>query len=544
MDCYALWNEKLNRLKSILLMEKERIIENVMKRGTFKGELLACKRNVGVIKAEKRVPPGTLLGCLSESISELGYVISSGKYIVVKLLKKPRDRSMDLIELENLIPYDLQIEAIERCDGLPDVTSRFVKGEVKGLDEWQSSAALSSLELQDGELLLVIGPPGTGKTTFISKAVELSASSGDRVLITSHTNRAVDNVIERQTNAIRVGNPSKISPQAQKFSLELIASKKVDIKEVSDAEELAEITAERTKLVEREMLNMLNMATIVGATLIKCALFPMLEQSFDIVFIDEASQALVSAVLLGLEKGRRFVLVGDPFQLPPILSKDASNYSAFNFFYSGKAIWLRKHYRSNSEIIGFASKHIYRGRIEPHESCKNIKLKITPEGELADVLHPDRPLVFVSVLGREGGRGSKYNVEEARIATKLCNEIIGCGVRKDRIGIITPYVRQAKLISSMVDGVEVNTVDAFQGREKDVIIFSVTSTTDLSFASNPRRFNVAITRARKKFIAIGNEEAFKVPANRGTLLYRLYIHTRSKDCFFRVCSEKSEDTEV
>ncbi len=541
MECNGAICRKLNDLKSILLMEKERIIENFMKRGTFRGELLACRRNVGVIEAEKILTPGTLLGyvdeSVNESVSELGYIISSGRYMVVKLLKVPESEKLNLIELENLISYDLQIEAIEKCSWLPEVTGRVVKGEVDGLDEWQSSAALSSLELEDGELLLVVGPPGTGKTAFISRAAELAASTGNRVLITSHTNRAVDNVIERQSSAIRVGNPSKISPQAQKFSLELLASKKVCVEEASSAEELVEITAERLKLLEKEMLNILNRARIVGSTLIKCALFPMLEQSFDIVFVDEASQALISAVLLGLEKGRRFVLVGDPFQLPPVLSRDASKYSAFNFFHSentGKVIWLRNHYRSNSEIIGFVSKYVYRNRIKPHRSCKNIKLEITPEGEFAEALHPDKPLVFVSVNGREEGRGSKYNREEARTAAELCGELVNCGLNKDEVGIITPYVRQAKLISGMVDGVEVNTVDAFQGREKDVIIFSVTSTIDLGFASNPKRFNVAITRARKKFIAIGNEKAFKIPANRSTLLYRLYLHTRSKDCFFRL----------
>ena len=526
---------KLNRLKSILIMERDRLIERVKKRGTFKGELLAYKGNFGVIRTEKKLFPGSLLGCVNGSINEFGYVIDSGKYTVVKLLTMPESDILELVELENIISYNLQIDAIERCDSFPKVSSRFVKGCVDKLDEWQSSAVLSSLELNEGELLLIVGPPGTGKTTFISRAAKLASSMGDRILITSHTNRAVDNVIERQEDAVRVGNPLKISPSVKKSSLELLASKAVNIDdEASDAEELAEITAKKARLVEKEMLNILNKAKIVGATLIKCGLFPMADQNFDMVFIDEASQALISAALLGIERGKKYVLVGDPFQLPPVLSKNASQYSAFNFFYSGNAIWLRNHYRSNSEIIGFISKYVYKGRILASERCKDIKLEITPQGEFASILHPDKPLVFVSVCGEEEGKGSKCNRAEAMIVARICKELERCGVKKEDIGIITPYIRQVKLISEVTDGIEVNTVDAFQGREKDVILFSTTSTSDLSFASNTRRLNVAITRARKKFIAIGNENAFRLPANRTTLLYRLYIHTRSKGCFFRV----------
>lgn len=519
-------NQKvLLKLREILEQERNRVREEVEKRATFEGELLAVKNNIGVIDTRK-LPEGTLLGFMdSESIHELGYVIRSGNYQVVKLIQTPEKQKLKLIVMENLISYDLQLDILDRYmdEELPRVYTSASIGNMNGLDKYQSIAAATSLELPDDHLLMVIGPPGTGKTEFISKAAETASKKGMRVLIASHTNRAVDNAIEKlgTSRAIRVGNPSRISSSVMDYSLERNALKKLQMDE-DDPEDVAEYYSKNSKKIEQEMLKTLNSTPIVGSTLIKSAIYPMNEQTFDLVFIDESSQALVSAALLAMQKGKRFVMVGDPYQLSPVLkfSKKPSQYSAFNFFYSlePKAVWLRNHYRSNPQIIDFAAKYIYKKAIKAHEVCKDIRLNI---GSTNPVISPQLPVVFLNVNGSDEGKGSKHNPREAEVTATLCEDLELHGIRADAIGVITPYVKQKELISKKTD-VEVNTIDGFQGREKDVIILSLTATKDLRFASDPRRLNVAITRARKKLIVLGNEKSFMIPQNKKLLVYKLY----------------------
>jgi len=528
--------EVLLKLKEILEAERRMVKKEVDKREAFSGKLLAAKKGIGIIKT-KKLQEGTLLGFIeNDAVNELGYVIRSGRYHILRMTDTPETEMLRLVELENLISYDLQINIIDYYleAELPRVADTDFDGKIEGLDEYQSKAAITSLNLEDNQLLLVIGPPGTGKTTFISKTAEMAAERGMRVLITSHTNRAVDNAIGKlnMNGVVRVGNPSKISPEIHKCSLEKKVLNKIHFEEKENAEEMLDYLSEKSKQIEHEMIKMLNSAIIVGSTLIKSAIFPMNEQNFDLVFIDESSQSLISAALLAIQKGRRYVLVGDPYQLSPVLKlrMDSSKFSAFNFFHSIKphVLWLRNHYRSNAKIIGFSEKYIYKRQIKAHEKCKNIKLEISTENA---VLSPDKPIVFLSVDGIEEGSGSKFNRKEAELAVKLCDELLKCGVRKEDIGIITPYVKQKELIGKMTD-IEVNTVDGFQGREKDVIIFSVTAVSNLSFASNLRRLNVAVTRAKKKLIVIGNEKSFMIPGNRTKLIYYLYKYAKNDDAVF------------
>jgi len=538
---------ELKTLRSILEKERRLIKSEIEKRERFTGELLAIRNNIGILKSSRKLIEGSLIGFVKEgNINELGYVIRRGNLNIIKILQKPPEESeeLELLELENLISYDLQIDIIDYFleEDLPEIRTEFSSRVINGVDKFQGDAAATSLDLEDNQILLVVGPPGTGKTTFISKSAEMATNEGMRVLIASHTNRAVDNAIEKLENGLRVGNPSKVSRNALKYSLEKQVLGNIRIDE-DDIEEIVEQFSKKSGKIEREMLRILNSSRIVGSTLIKSAIYPMNEQNFDIVFIDESSQALVSAALLAIQKGRKFVLVGDPYQLSPVLrfSKKPSMFSAFNFFASIKPsmMWLRNHYRSNPKIIGFSEKYIYRSRIRAHPSCNNIKLNIPFESEASfgsgfssgsengnPILDPEKPVLYVSVNGTEEGKGSKINRAEAKVAARIVQELEVHGVERDRIGVITPYVKQKELISGLVD-VEVNTVDGFQGREKDVIIFSVTAVSDLRFPSDPRRLNVALTRPKKKLIVLGNEKSFMIHANKSKLLYQLFLYARN-----------------
>lgn len=535
--------ELLRKLHQILLVERE-YVKRMQRKDPFQCDVIAVKRGYAVLKAGKRVEEGTFLGHLQkDDVIELGYVVESGRYLIVKLLDKFEEAygKVKLVEIENLLSYDVQLSILEifmeegefpqvvsASEGSPSFSS------IENLDEFQSRAAEAALSLNENQLMLVVGPPGTGKTRFISTAARLAAEK-ERVLITSHTNRAVDNAIAGlpESVAVRVGNPRKLSGEVMRYSVELRAEERLEEVNATTPEELAELAALRARQKEREVMRILNSARIVGSTLIKCATSPMLEQAFDTVFIDESSQALISAAMIAMDMGKKFVIVGDPYQLPPVLRHyrgDASKFSAFTFFYrlNPSAFWLRRHYRSSSEIIGFAARFVYGGRIEAAEVCRNVRLETHPAEN--PILDPEKPLVFVSVNGWEEGKASKLNRAEAIATAKVCRMLMEASVSD--IGVITPYVKQRELLSQLLP-VEVNTVDAFQGREKDVIIFSTTATSDLSFACEKRRFNVALTRARKKFIAFCNEKAFLITKNRNTLLYHLFRHCRERGSFVR-----------
>jgi len=288
--------------------------------------------------------------------------------------------------------------------------------------------------------------------------------------------------------------------------------------------ELKELVDARNELLKRESEKLVGRAKIVGSTLVKCGLWPLVGVSFDTVIIDEASQATVTLALLGMVKGRKWVLVGDHHQLPPVFRtleeaveqpEAVDPLSAFNRLVrlvgEEKTVWLRTHYRSNPAIIGFASDHVYGGRVTPHRSCEGVKLEVRPRGHLSRILDPEKPAVFVHVEGRERAEGgSRWNVEEVEAAKGIVRGLLELGVAGERVGVIAPYrAQRSKLREALGEGIEVSTVDAFQGREKDVVVFSATATerSSVRFAESKRRLNVAFTRARKKLIVLANAKA-------------------------------------
>ena len=431
------------------------------------------------------------------------------------------------------------------------------------------------LSLRDDDLLLIIGPPGTGKTRVIQKAAYLLMQRGEKVLISSHTNRAVDNALEKLPveKCLRVGRPEKILPNLRKYMLSYKAKtslgERLDavenrIKELKREKadlmryklwlrktrerslrnvsfkvqnelkrinrELAELFSARNSWLKNESEKLVTQTPIIGSTLIKSQLYPLTNTRFDIVFIDESSQASITLALLGMVKGKKWVLIGDHKQLLPIFKsvKDYRRQEELSAFvkllkkYEKHSLWLRMHYRSNFKIIGFSSKYIYNSMVKPAPQCANLKLvyKRPPKLELLD---PEKPVVFVHCRGKSiHGERSFYNEAEQEACLEIARNLIEAGVKPENIAIIAPYVAQKKHLASKIheSNLEVNTVDAFQGREKDVVIFSVTATTrrTLEFASNPNRLNVAFTRPKYKLIVVGKGKA--IVQNDDLLIYK------------------------
>lgn len=439
------------------------------------------------------------------------------------------------------------------------------------LDDSQLEVVESILNLDDNEALMVVGPPGTGKTRVIARASELLMNRGKRILIASHTNRAVDNVLERLPvkDSLRVGRPEKVLDSIKPYLLSYKAetalgstlkginarigelrntikslySIRDELNRVYPSQytdkirryksELKNLYETRNRMLIEESELLVHEAKIIGSTLIRSQLPPLDKEVFDIIFIDECSQASITLALLGMIKAKRWVLVGDHKQLLPIFTslndqryrKVSEMLSAFCHMkdrYEHRTLWLRYHYRSNNEIIGFSQIYIYEGKIKPVESCKEKKLNMTDYPPDMEFLNPNLLIVFIHIDGREDveNGGSRSNYAEVNAIVKIVYALIEHGVNSSEIGVITPYRAQRNKIRealSSKEEIEVNTVDSFQGREKDVIIFSITSTEDLTFVEDENRLNVAFTRAKKKLIVIGNINSIKREEQRRSL---------------------------
>lgn len=173
---------------------------------------------------------------------------------------------------------------------------------------------------------------------------------------------------------------------------------------------------------------------------------------------------------------------------------------------------LRIQYRVKEKIMRFSSIKFYDGKLIAHPSVKDIKLSDLTGNEIHDPVLDDIPIVFIDTHGKfsekvKRGSFSKYNPREAKLVKELVDKLLKSGVNQDDIGIITPYKDHEDYLKSKIEGVKIHTVDGFQGREKEVIILSLVRSNpeqEIGFLSDLRRINVAITRARRKLIIIGD----------------------------------------
>jgi len=283
------------------------------------------------------------------------------------------------------------------------------------------------------------------------------------------------------------------------------------------------------KIEEEIIKEVIEKADVVLSTNSSAALEFIKDVEFDVAIIDEASQATIPSVLIPIAKAKRFVLAGDHKQLPPtILSEEAKELSETLFeklieLYPYKAKMLEIQYRMNQKLMEFPSREFYNGKIKADESVKNIsladlKVKEPFFGEPWDsILKREEPLVFVDTAERRDkwerqrkGSTSRENPLEALLVKEIVERLLRMGIKEEWIGVITPYDDQVDLIRSLIgEEIEVHSVDGYQGREKEVIILSFVRSNEkgeLGFLTDLRRLNVALTRAKRKLIAVGDSE--------------------------------------
>ena len=428
---------------------------------------------------------------------------------------------------------------------------------ISSLNEIQQQAVNQILSAN--ELAIVHGPPGTGKTTTLVKAIKaLYEKEHKTILVVAPSNAAVDLLSEKLhvegLRVVRVGNPAKVNEEQLALTLDSKTALHTQFKEIKRLKKQAreyrdmahkykrsfgQSEREQRKALFTEAKNIsleierteqyitndvLNRAQVITATLVGANHYTIRHLTYNTVVIDEAAQALEPACWIPILKANKVIMAGDHCQLPPTIKNADAAKQGLAKTLMEKLVALHPHaitmlteqYRMHEQIMQFSSNEFYSGALQANEAVARHAL-----------FAGDQPVVFIDTAGcgfeeqQEGGGIS--NPEEANamlqhLATYL-QQITGesDGKIPFSIGIISPYRHQVAWLKEQVvshpqlhaflTNITVNTIDSFQGQERDIVYISLTrSNADnvIGFLSEIRRMNVAMTRARKKLVVIGD----------------------------------------
>jgi ATP-dependent RNA/DNA helicase IGHMBP2 len=426
------------------------------------------------------------------------------------------------------------------------------------LDDSQRDAV--SFALDAAPVALIHGPPGTGKTTAIVELIRQATKRGERVLACAPSNVAVDNVVERLARAgvrvVRLGHPARLLPSVREHSLDALVEAASDPKVYRDLRrdlqvlqrklqnardkaarldartELRALRDEQRRMEDATIRGILDMAEVVATTLTGAADPLVARRDHDLVVIDEAAQAIEAACWIALLRGKRAVLAGDHCQLPPtVVSQEAAREGLGETLFervtetlhgAERTRMLTVQYRMNETIMRWASDAMYGGHltaaalVKEHRLCDLPGVTTTRETETVMLLIDTAGCGLEESVG--DADGSKSNEGEARIVVQHVEALLEAGLRPADIGVITPYNAQVQLLREALAAyrrvgegaldaaeyengrLEIDTVDGFQGREKEAIVLSLVRSNDegnVGFLAESRRLNVAVTRARR-----------------------------------------------
>lgn len=405
------------------------------------------------------------------------------------------------------------------------------------------------------DVAVVHGPPGTGKTTTLVEAINETLMKESQVLVCAQSNMALDwiseQLVDRGINVLRIGNPTRVNDKMLGFTYErrfesypdypqLWAIRKA-IRELRSHrkrgderfhQKFEHLKARATELEIRINSNLFDEARVVASTLVGSANRVLEGMKFGTLFIDEAAQALEAACWIPMRRVTRVVLAGDHCQLPPMVKSIAALKAGL-----GKSLMerivehkpdvvtlLKIQYRMNKKIMKFSSDWFYHGEVESAPQTRN-----------RGILDLDEPIEWrdSKVDDEEGDSGESFvgesfgriNKAEAQLTLDTLEDYFK-KIGKQRIldehidvGVISPYRAQVQYLRRLIrkresfkpyrHSISVNTVDGFQGQERDIILISLVRSNDqgqIGFLNDLRRMNVAITRARMKLIILGDKE--------------------------------------
>ena len=408
---------------------------------------------------------------------------------------------------------------------------------------------------------LVHGPPGTGKTRVLVEVVRQAIGRGERVLCAAASHAAVDHLVARLGDAgvdvLRIGHPARLDPGTLDRSLDarleaspaaamaaawVTEARKLFAKMGSkrargslDRDEARAMRdqargllrdARRQLALQRDAL--IEQARVVAMTCAGADAAELDGQHFDLGVLDEATQAVDPLLLVPLGLCDRAVLAGDPEQLPPtVLDHDAAReglgLTAFERLSRRDAdatVMLQRQHRMHADLMAFPSAQSYRGALVAADEVAGWRIEDLPAVQ-PDPLRPS-PLVFVDAAGAgweesrapsaDGERGSCRNPDAAAATAREVRTLLARGVAATDIAVLTPYDAQRRLLrehlaDAMAEGLRVDSVDAFQGREAQVVVLDLVRSNDrgeIGFLGETRRMNVAITRAQRLLIVVGD----------------------------------------
>ncbi|KAI4500290.1 hypothetical protein M0802_004707 [Mischocyttarus mexicanus] len=399
------------------------------------------------------------------------------------------------------------------------------------LNEVQQRAILKCLAAN--EYVLIKGMPGTGKTETIVALIEILNKLGSSIIVTSHTHSAIDNILlklsSKNIDFIRLGSSYSINPLLKNKSEEYLTS------ECTTLKELESVYANKK---------------IVGVTCYSINHMFFENRTFDVCIVDESTQVTQPAILGPLYNANKFILVGDPNQLPPVIrSKTARNLGAEESLFEkldsrNNAISLTLQYRMNKTIMNLINKLTYNDQLKAGNELIENATYVSPNTKITSssnerwvkkVLSPalDDSVIILNtgciqemtidfLIDKKDNIKTDQactNIWEAALIVYLLKTLFKIGIKSKQIGIIAPYKAQVMLIKSLVDSeIEVNTVDQYQGRDKDIIFYSCTKSVqkkldkiqDTGILEDHRRLTVAVTRAKHKLIIIADRDTMNI----------------------------------
>lgn len=434
---------------------------------------------------------------------------------------------------------------------------------VEELNDSQNRAVENALNATD--VALIHGPPGTGKTTTLVQLIKHTLDHEKQVLVCAPSNTAVDlltsKLAEKGLTVLRIGNPARVTQELAHHSLAAKISDHSDYKRLKklkkDAEEYRKMASKykrkfgREEREQRRLLyaearkikeeivqieeyivdQLLSSAQVITATLVGAVNKYIRKKEFSTVFIDEAAQALEAACWIPISKSNRVIFAGDHCQLPPtVKSHDAAKggmeVTLFEKIMKRQEVdvMLNTQYRMHEKIMNFSNQEFYDGNLLAHNTVKGHLLADESDYVLGNAVE----FIDTAGCGFEEERAqeslSQLNTGEAGVLIKHLTHVLehiqqtqADLLESVSIGVVSPYKAQVNYLRGELESdpvvndfqhlIRVSSIDGFQGQEQDVMYISMVRSNEdgkIGFLQDVRRMNVALTRARKKLVVIGD----------------------------------------